>query len=114
MSEMMLTFTTDKLDKKEHLANARLDERNFRRIKEFSNKREDWREWRMQFTSAVRESDTTFADYLWTIEKKLDEEVDIANLSPAYTQLSAALYNRLIDVTSKEAFRIVEMTALSL
>ena len=101
MSEMMLTFTADKFNKKEHLANARFDERKFRRIKEFSDKREDWREWRMHFTSAVRECDTTFADYLWTIEKKLDEEVDIVNLSHTYTQLSAALYSRLIDVTSK-------------
>ena len=65
----------------------------------------------MHFASAVRESDKKFAGYLWTIEKKLDEEVDEVNLSPTYTQLSAALYSRLIGDTSKEAFRIVEMTA---
>ena len=55
----------------------------------------------MHFASAVRECDTTFADYLWRLEKSVDEEVDIVNLSPTYTQLSAALYSRLIGVTSK-------------
>ena len=65
----------------------------------------------MHLISPVRECDTSFVDYLWTIEKKIDEEVDSVNMSPTYTQLSAALYSRLIDVISREAFRIVEMTA---
>ena len=30
-----------------HVANARLDERAFRRLDKFTNKREDWREWKM-------------------------------------------------------------------
>ena len=29
-----------------HLANARMDERAFRRLEKFTNKREDWREWK--------------------------------------------------------------------
>ena len=44
MGEMMKTFSADKASGKEHSANARLDERNFRRIKVFANKREEWRE----------------------------------------------------------------------
>ena len=110
MAEMMKTFSADKSSGKEHMANARLDERNFRRIKDFSNKREDWKEWKMHFASSVRDCDTSFADYLWTTEKNMDVEVDSVMLSPTYTQLSAALYSRLITVTTKEAFRIVEMT----
>ena len=105
---MMQTFTAAK---KENLANARLDERSFRRIKEFANRREDWKEWEMHVASAVRECDTSFADYMWTLEKMEDEEVGIIQLGPTYTQLSAALYSRLIGVTTKEAFRIVEMIA---
>ena len=41
MAEMMKTFSADKSSGKYHLASARLDERNFRRIKDFTNKRED-------------------------------------------------------------------------
>ena len=44
MAEMMKTFSADKASGREHLANARLDERNFRRIKVFTNKREDCRD----------------------------------------------------------------------
>ena len=79
MAQMMQTFTAS--SKREHLANARLDERSFRRIKESSTKREDWKEWKMHFTSAVRECDPTVADYLWTLEK-IDEEVDEIKLTP--------------------------------
>ena len=86
MAEMMKTFSADKSSGKEHLANARLDERNFRRIKDFSNKREDWKESKMHFTSSVRECDTSFADYLWTIEKNQgaagNVEIDLVGLSP--------------------------------
>ena len=64
----------------------------------------------MHFTSAVRECDTDFADYMWTLENMEAEEVGQIHLGPTYLQLSAALYSRLIAVTTKEAFRIVEMT----
>ena len=43
MAELAKTMALDKKGGKEHLANARLDERNFRRIKTFTNKREAWR-----------------------------------------------------------------------
>ena len=59
MTLMMQTFTASK---KENPANARLDERSFRRIKEFSNPREDWKEWKMHFTSAVRECPLCMAE----------------------------------------------------
>ena len=45
-----------------HLANARLDESAFRRLDKFTNKREDWRGWKMHFITTVRECDNTFAD----------------------------------------------------
>ena len=59
----------------------------------------------MHFISAVRECDTAFADW-----EKQEDEVDEVSFSPAYTQLSATLYFRLIGLTTKDAFRIVEMT----
>ena len=68
MADLVKFIALDKKGGKEHLANARLDERNFRRIKTFTNKREDWREWKMHFMSSIRECDATFADYLWGIE----------------------------------------------
>ena len=114
MAELAKTMALDKKGGKEHLANARLDERNFRRIKTFTNKREEWREWKMHFMSSVRECDASFADYLWGIEKRQgtedDVEIDILSLDPTQTQLAGALSSRLIDVTTGEAFRIVEMT----
>ena len=64
MAEMMKTFSADKASGKEHLANARLGERNFRRIKVFTEKRENWRGWEMHFASSIRECDAPFADYL--------------------------------------------------
>ena len=96
-----------------HLANARLDERVFRRLEKLTNKREDWREWKMHFMSSIRECDATFADYLWAIEKRQgsdeDVEVDFVSLDLTQTQLAGALSSRLIDVTTGEVFRIVEM-----
>ena len=92
-----------------HLANAKLDDRNFKRIEKFSNKRDAWKEWKLHFMSCVRECDTSFGDYLWGIEKRQDE-ICILTLDPTQTQLAAALYSRLISVTSGEAFRMVEMT----
>ena len=67
----------------------------------------------MHFMSSIRECDATFADYLWGIEKRQgtedDVEIDILSLDPTQTQLAGALSSRLIDVTTGEAFRIVEM-----
>ena len=40
MADLMRTIAMDKKGGKEQLANARLEERNFRRIKVFSNKKE--------------------------------------------------------------------------
>ena len=46
------------------LANVRLDERAFRRIEKFTDKKDEWTEWRAQVIEAVRECDKTFADDL--------------------------------------------------
>ena len=89
-----------------HLANVRLDERAFRRLDRFSNKREDWREWRTHLLTAVRECDESFADSLEGFEKS-DKVIEKVDLTPTLRQLSATLQARLIAVTSKEAFSII-------
>ena len=43
-----------------HLDNAKLDVRNFVRIKTFTNKHSDWREWKNQLSYAVSECDNSF------------------------------------------------------
>ena len=101
MAEMMIAF---KSGGREHMANANVDDRNFRRIEKFTNKREAWKEWKMHFSSCVRGCDTSFADFLWGLEKRQDE-IDLLSLDPAQSQLTAALYSRLISVTTGEAFR---------
>ena len=92
-----------------HLANAKLDDRNFERIEKFANKRDAWKEWKLHFMTCVRECDTSFGDYLWGIEKRPDE-ICLMSMDPTQTQLAAALYSRLISFTSGEAFRLVQMT----
>ena len=89
--------------KKKCPVNSKLDERNFRRPKEFTNKRDEWKEWEMRFISAVRECDVSFAECLWTSEKQGDE-VDEMILGRAYIQLSATLYARLIGLTTKSKY----------
>ena len=89
-----------------HLANAKLDERCFRRLDKFTNKREDWREWRMHFLTAVKECDTSFAESLKVYEKS-ETEIEEVSLNPTEQQLSAVLQARLISLTAKEAFSIV-------
>ena len=106
MAEMMITFKSSGRD---HMANAKLDDRNFKRIEKFNNKREAWTTWKMHFMTCVRECDTSFADFIWGLEKRADE-ICLLTLDPTQSQLAAALYSRLISVTTGEAFRIVEMT----
>ena len=89
-----------------HLANVRLDERAFRRVEKFTDKREEWTEWRAQVLNAVRECDKTFADNLLVFEKQ-EEPITDTQLSMTQQQLSATLQSRLISVTGKEAFAIV-------
>ena len=76
-----------------HLANAQLDNRNFQRIKTFTNKHADWREWKNQFVYAVAECDNPFAATLSSMEKR-DEAIDATvDLNPTQNQLSAVLFN---------------------
>ena len=88
------------------MAYARLDERAFRRIEKFTDKKDEWTEWRAQVIEAVRECDKTFADDLVKFEKKEAPIVD-TDLSVCQQQLSATLQSRLINLTGKEAFAIV-------
>ena len=70
MAEMMLTY---RAGRGQHLANAKLDDRNFKRIEKFNNKRDSWKEWKLHFTTCIKECDTPFADFIWGIEKRTDE-----------------------------------------
>ena len=64
----------------------------------------------MLFLAAVRECDTSFADYVRGHEK-LEEEVNIMTMDPTQIQLAVNLHNRLISCTTGSAFQIVENTA---
>ena len=88
------------------LANVRFDERAFRRIEKFTDKKDEWTEWRAQVVEAVRECDKTFADDLVKFEKK-DAPIVDTDLTVVQQQLSATLQSRLINLTGREAFAIV-------
>ena len=75
-----------------HLDNAKLDVRNFVRIKTFTNKHSDWREWKNQFSYAVSECDNSFGVTLAGLEKG-DKPIDqTAWFTPTQAQLSAVLF----------------------
>ena len=78
MVNMMTVMQHDRPDAKSrgHLANVKLDERNFRSLAKFNNTRSGWREWKRQFMSAAREFDVQFAGFTWAFEKQ-EQEVDI-------------------------------------
>ena len=58
------------------MANVRLDERAFRRIEKLTDKKEEWKEWRIQVLNAVRECDKTVAESLMVLEKKKEPITD--------------------------------------
>ena len=82
------------------MANVRLDERAFRRLDKFTNKKDEWKEWRTQFLTAVRECDTGFATSLIGYEKA-EDPIEDTGLTPTLQHLSATLQARLISVTAK-------------
>ena len=110
MANMMQMWQLDRPQAKDRLANVRLDERNFRTVGKFNNRRDGWEERKLHFMASVRECDTSFADYVWAHEK-LGEEVNIMTMDPTQTQLATNLHNRLISCTIGSAFKIVESTA---
>ena len=89
------------------LDNAKLDIRNFNRIKTFSNKHAEWKEWKNQFTYAVAECDTAFAATNSSMEKKVMPINPLSDLTPTQNQLSAVLFNRLQAVTTGTANTMV-------
>ena len=90
-----------------HLDNAKLDIRNFSRIKTFTNKHAEWREWKNQFVYAVAECDNAFSATNSSMEKR-DTAIDAkADLTPTQNQLSAVLFNRLQAVTTGTANTMV-------
>ena len=88
---------------------GKLDERDFRRLKEVSNKRDDWKEWRLHFLTSVGKCNSSFMDLLKGLERQ-EEPLETVDLSPAQEKLSASLQARLIGLTTKQAFAIVEST----
>ena len=90
-----------------HLDNAKLDVRNFQRIKTFSNKHSDWKQGKSQFAYAVAECDNAFAATIAGMGKR-DKAIDPqAELTVTQNQLSAVLFNRLQPVTTSTANTMV-------
>ena len=89
------------------LDNAKMDIRNFNRIKTFSNKHSDWKEWKNQFVYAVAECDAVFATTNTKMEKQTTAIDQLADLTPTQRQLSAVLFNRLQSVTTGTANTMV-------
>ena len=75
MVNMMAMMQHDRPEPKsrDHFANVKLDERNFRSLSKFNNSRSGWREWKRQFMSAVRECDVDFANFTWAFAKHAEE-----------------------------------------
>ncbi len=100
--------TAVKVDKPfSHVDTAKLDNRNFTRIKTFTNKHGEWRELKNQFIYAVAECDNSFATTLSSMEKKDKAICQSADLTPTQAQLSAILFNRLQAVTTGTANTMV-------
>ena len=95
-----------KVDKTSHFDNAKLDVRNFVRIKTFTNKHNEFREWKSQFAYAVAECDNVFASTLSGLEKA-EKPIDAkADLTPTQAQLSSVLFNRLHRPKRDEGLQI--------
>ena len=97
-------------DKFTHFDNAKLDIKNFVRIKTFTNKHSEWKEWKNQFSYAVAECDSSFAKTLTGMEKNEQPIVALTDLNPTQAQLSAILFNRLQAVTTGTANTMVMST----
>ena len=89
------------------MANVRLDEKAFRRMEKFTDKKDEWTEWRAQVIEAIRECDKSFADDLVNNFEKKESVITDLDLNPVQQQLSATLQSRLVNITGKEAFAIV-------
>ena len=88
------------------MAIVRLDERAFRRLQKSTYKKDEWKGWRTQFLTAIRECDKGFADALVIFEKE-EDVINDDDMAPTQQQLSATLQARLISFTGKEASAIV-------
>ena len=67
------------------MANVCLDERAFRRLDKFTNKKDEWKEWRTQFPTAVRECDTGFGTSFIAYEKA-EDPIEDTGLTPTLQQ----------------------------
>ena len=93
-----------------HVDKAKLDIKNFTRIKTFTNKHTEWKGWRNQFSYAVAECDASFAKTLTGMEKNEQPINALSDLNPTQAQLSAILFNRLQAVTTSTANTMVMST----
>ena len=104
----MVRAVVEQTHRKEHP--KFLDERNFRRVDKFDAKESSWKEWRAHFVAAVKENNLRLAEWMMHAEANKDpitkEAMELADED--CLQLSAALYSRLLSLTSGPAFGLVE------
>ena len=87
---------------------GRLDERVFRNCETFTGQRTKWREWRRKTLNAIRECNHTFADLLEKKERSPDPVDTDIEMTAQEANLSAVLHTRLTNITTAEAFALVE------
>ena len=69
----------------------RLDERCFRRLDRFSNKCDDWKEWRLHFLTVIGECNSKFSAFLKENERKEDAVDTDLDIPLEFVELSAQL-----------------------
>ena len=94
-------------------ATRNIDERPFRRIQQFDNKSKSWKEWRVHFLAAVRESSPLTAQVIEMVElNEVPVQPDkVVEKDPSYQEavgLRHSLHSRLVSLTTGVSFAIVE------
>ena len=94
-------------------ATRSIDERPFRRLEKFDNKAESWKEWRVHFLTAVRESSPLTARCMEMAElTEVPVTSDLVVKEDASYQeavdLRHSLHSRLVSLTTGVSFAIVE------
>ena len=87
-----------------------LDEKNCRCVDEFDAKESSWTERRANLVAAVKANNLGLAEWMMHADANTDpvtkEATELADVD--CLQLSAALYSRLLSLTSGPAFGLVE------
>ncbi len=82
-----------------------LDERRFREIGSFDGAEEKWREWSSKFKRAAKEVNLNMFEHPKRAEEAT-EEMDPDEFDDDETEISAAVYNRLMMLVTGSAFAI--------